>query len=281
VKKLLLILTLVLALFIQAAPVFAQSNDDDWEFSLKPYVWLLSTKGDLKYISLPSGSGGAPEVSMDANDLLENLDFGAIMASELRKGKWSLFSDFLYLKMSSSGSKVKAIDFGGSRITVTAALNLDAEVEIDAFTTTIVGGYEILNNEYLTMDLIGGVRYFWLEAELDWNLSGTVTGTGPLGLSRTFALTGQLTEDGELWNGVGGVRGKINLGESNWFIPYYADVGAGDSELTWQAFSGLGYLFEKWDVTIGYRHLAFENGDDSLVDNVAMSGPIIGGSYKF
>ena len=103
----------------------------------------------------------------------------------------------------------------------------------------------------------------------------------PLGGGQTFATSGTLTEDAEVWNGVGGVRGKINLGASNWYIPYYADVGAGDSELTWQLFTALGYSFNKWEVGLGYRHLVFEADDDSIVDNISMSGPIIGASYNF
>ena len=65
-------------------------------------------------MSLPGGSQGSPHVSVDPEDWLENLDAGAIMALEFRKGKWSILSDFIYLKLSSSDSRVKAVNFGGT-----------------------------------------------------------------------------------------------------------------------------------------------------------------------
>lgn len=275
-KKIFLTLIVVFVIFIQPVSVFAQEQNDKWKVSLKPYLWLPTIEGDIRYTSLPGGSQGSPHASVDPDDLLENLDFGALMVLELRKAKWSIFSDFMYLGLSSSDTRVKAIDFGGTL--VSSSLNLDTELEVDAFLTTIVGGYEVINIENFTMDLIGGVRYFWLEADLDWSLSAAVD--GPLG-GQTFTRTGSLTEDAEIWNGVGGVRGKIHLGDSNWYIPYYADIGAGDSELTWQVFSALGYSFEKWEFAIGYRHLVFEADDDSLVDSLSMSGPFIGASYTF
>ena len=98
---------------------------------------------------------------------------------------------------------------------------------------------------------------------------------------QTFSRTGQFKEDVTVWNGVGGVRGRVNLGDSNWYIPYYADVGAGDSDLTWQLFTALGYSFDKWDVGLGFRHIVFEAGGDSIIDNISMSGPILGASYNF
>jgi hypothetical protein len=43
---------------------------------------------------------------------------------------------------------------------------------------------------------------------------------------------------------------------SAWFVPYYLDVGAGDSYLTWQALAGIGYKF-KWGETAAFwRYLS-------------------------
>jgi hypothetical protein len=76
---------------------------------------------------------------------------------------------------------------------------------------------------------LAGARYLWVEVETNWNLSGTVSGPGP---GQTFARTGNIKEDEEVWNGIVGLRGEIKLGEGHWFIPYYADMGAGDCDFT-------------------------------------------------
>ena len=57
--------------------------------------------------------------------------------------------------------------------------------------------------------------------------------------------------------------------------------GAG-SDLTWQAFAGIGYRFHpRWTFTAGYRALAvdFERGDFEL--DVIMHGPVLGLGFRF
>jgi hypothetical protein len=117
-----------------------------------------------------------------------------------------------------------------------------------------------------------------MEAELDWRLSATVT--GPLA-GQTFDRSGSHTEDEDIWNGILGIRGRIHLGDSNWFIPYYADIGTGDSDFTWQVFCALGYSFGSWDIKVGYRHLEFDSDEDDLIQELSMSGPIIGAQFRF
>ena len=276
-KKLFLLLTAFSFIFVQTTPVIAQAYDDDWQFSLKPYIWLPYIDGNLKYLTTPTGSSGTPQVSAGPTDIFANFNYGILLGSELRKNKWSLFSDLIYMNLTAGSSKVDAINFGGT--IVNAGVDTGTEVDFQEFMTTTVGGYQIIDEDNHKMDLIAGFRYLWVEAELKWSLAATVT--GPMGGGQTFARSGTIEEDKHVWNGVGGVRGKVKLGDSNWYIPYHADIGAGDSELTWQLFSALGYSWEKWDVAVGYRHLVFEADDDSLIDDITISGPILGASYNF
>ncbi|MBZ0109424.1 MAG: hypothetical protein K8F52_12225 [Candidatus Scalindua rubra] len=71
------------------------------------------------------------------------------------------------------------------------------------------------------------------------------------------------------------------MGNSNWAIPYYTDIGAGESELTWQVFSGLEYFFDSWEIGLGYRHLVFEGDDNDLFTDMTLTGPVIGISFGF
>ena len=57
-----------------------------------------------------------------------------------------------------------------------------------------------------------------------------------------------------------GLRGRRNIGGEQWFVTYYADVGAGDSDLTWQANVGAGYAFGWGDVVLAYRYLDYDEG---------------------
>ncbi|MGB5571259.1 MAG: hypothetical protein WBM81_18360, partial [Sedimenticolaceae bacterium] len=61
---------------------------------------------------------------------------------------------------------------------------------------------------------------------------------------------------------------------------YHADIGAGDSDLTWQALAGLNYRFDKVDATFGYRYLKWELNDDTF-DDLDISGPYAGVRFGF
>jgi hypothetical protein len=60
------------------------------------------------------------------------------------------------------------------------------------------------------------------------------------------------------------------------FVPYYLDVGTGDSKLTWQGIAGLGYAFS-WAEVIGtWRYLDYRFSAHSF--SFTLSAPANGGS---
>jgi hypothetical protein len=49
-----------------------------------------------------------------------------------------------------------------------------------------------------------------------------------------------------LWDAIVGVKGTYTFGaERQWFVPYYFDIGTGQSSLTYQIAGGIGYKY-KW-----------------------------------
>lgn len=253
----------------------AQSASDDWKFALTPYLWLPNINGTLKY-GVPPGAGGSPEVEVGPNDYLINLNAVLMLAGEARKGKWSLFTDFIYLDISSEGSSVKSVDFGGTRVSTT--IDAGTKTSFTGLTWTLGGGYTVVQSPGARLDVFGGFRYFRVEVSTDWNLSATVTGPGG-GLS--FPRTGSVSKDADLWDALIGVRGRINLGEGNWSIPYYLDVGTGSSSLTLQGLLGVAYAFGWGDVTLAYRHLYYDQEGDKLIQNMRLSGPALGVTFRF
>ena len=84
-----------------------------------------------------------------------------------------------------------------------------------------------------------------------------------------------------LWDGIVGVKGRFWLGNSNWSVPYYLDVGTGSSNLTWQGMLGVAYSFKWGDVTCAYRNLYYEEKGDSLIQDLRFTGPILGATFRF
>jgi hypothetical protein len=104
--------------------------------------------------------------------------------------------------------------------------------------------------------------------------------SGPGG-GQSFPASGSISQRSDLWDAIVGVRGKIRLGESKWFVPYYLDVGSGSSTMTWQALLGVTYAFGWGDAILAYRNLSYDQGDNKLLQNFRFSGPALGVSFRF
>ena len=79
-----------------------------------------------------------------------------------------------------------------------------------------------------------------------------------------------------------GIRGVVNLGDGGrWFLPYYVDVGAGNSNTTWQAYAGVGYRFGWGDLLLVYRNLEYHADDDELLERLRMGGPAIAATFRW
>jgi len=153
----------------------AQTASNQWTFSITPYLWLPNIDGTLKY-SVPPGVGGSPEVRVGPNDYLEALDMVMMISGEARKGRWSAFTDFIYLDFSSEESAVKAINFGGSLVSSSANVSTDSSLRGAAW--TLGAGYAVLPGLPGDLNAFGGLRDFGLEASTDWQLALGITGPG-------------------------------------------------------------------------------------------------------
>ena len=256
----------------------AQSPSNQWQFAITPYLWLPNIDGTLKY-NVPPGTSGRPEVKVGPNDYLENLDFAIMINAEARKARWSVFTDVIYLDFSNETSKVKSIDFvniGGNP--VSSSIDAGTESSLKGVAWTLAGGYSVLQGDLGRLELLVGFRYFGLKASTDWQLTATVTGPGP---GRIFPRSGSISQSEDLWDGVIGLRGRLNLGGSKFYVPYYLDVGTGSSEVTWEGVVGLGYGFKWVDIVLAYRHLYYDMDDDNLVQDMRFSGPALGLTFRF
>jgi hypothetical protein len=265
----------LLVVLLSASALLGEASAEEvWSFSLTPYLWLPNINGTLKY-AIPPGGGGRPEVETGPNDSLEKLSFALMLAGEARKGKWSLFTDLIYLDFDSEGSTVKAVNFGGDRVSTT--LNASTRSSLTGVAWTFGAGYAAVQDPKHRLDLLGGLRYFGLKASSDWQLSAAVG--GPNG--QTFAQSGSISQREDLWDVIVGVRGRVKLGEGSWFLPYYADLGTGSSALTAQALLGVGYAF-KWGEIVGtYRYVYYDLKDDGLLQDIRFAGPALGATFRF
>jgi hypothetical protein len=247
------------------APAAEALYDGNWRFSVTPYLWLPSLDGTLQF-DLPNGS---PNVSASAGSILENLDFAVMATGDVRRGNWSVFTDFIYLDLSNDNSTVRSVTGPGGMVEI--PIDIGTETGLKGFLWTLAPSYTLLRGPAASLDVFAGFRDAQLKASLDWEFAG------PLGL---FPQTGSASNTTVVWNGIIGIKGRIGLG-TTWYIPYYADVGWGSFSSTWQALIGVGYAFRWGDMHLTYRHLHYNMDEGRTFDELSLSGPTLGATFRF
>ena len=110
-----------------------------------------------------------------------------------------------------------------------------------------------------------GARYIGLDVDLVADVGANVINYSDSEDSLDAVIGGQV---------------MVDLSEK-WYLSFYADVGAGDSKFTWQAWPGVGYRFESVDAVVGYRHLEWETDNGDTFDDLNFNGPMIGVKFSF
>jgi hypothetical protein len=199
---------------------------------------------------------------------MDNFKFAALLAMELEKGNWSLFTDFMYIDFSDSNRKVTFPNLPGGRVDVNADTGFKALL--------IEGGpaYSLYRSQDIQFDFLAGVRYLALDTSATLNFSTTL----PVGIpSRNFSYKPDLVDP------IVGIKGRFELGKG-WFIPYYFDAGGFgiNDEWSWQAYGGIGYHFSKlFSMTLGYRHLQYNFNNNKLLQDMYLSGGMLGFAFRF
>lgn len=252
-----------------------------WTFNVAPYLWLPSVNATLNY-NLPSALNGRlpTDLSAGPGDILSHLNFATMVAADAQYGRFSLLTDFIYLNVSATNSHFRSIDFAGlPSLPISGAAELGNSTSLNAKIWTLAAGYTLLQGEWGNVDAIAGFRYFGGSTTTNYDLGITIA--GPRCNGATFGGSGSISGSASFWNGIGGFRGRVLVGGSGLFIPYYFDIGAGDSALTWQIASGLGYQTGWAGVSLTYRHLSFDQRSNAVMKNVSMGGPMIMINFTF
>lgn len=247
----------------------AQSLEDKWQFQAILYAYGPDIGGSTTF---PERGGGG-SVNVSNSTILDNLNFAFMGTLEAHKGRLGFFTDIMYLDVSGSKSQTRDFsirdhDVGG----VTADLGLG----IKGTVWTLAGSYGVSNDPSTTVDVLAGARLLDVKTDLSYNLSADV---GPFaGPGRS----GNSDVNSSYWDAIIGAKGRVIFGPNReWFVPYYADVGTGQSDLTWQIFGGLGYQFSWGSILGGWRYLDYKFKSDSKVQDLTFNGPMLGVMFSW
>jgi hypothetical protein len=248
-------LTTGLAIFLcclQAAslPVKAATGPDAdrWTFGGSAYLWAAGVEGT---------SAEGDDIDIPFTELLGSLEGGLMGILAAQKGKWTVIADLLYLSIHEEDETTANL--------VGLPIELDVDVKLRGFVSTFGVAYRVIDEDRTSLDLLAGARYFDLDVDFEAEFA---------------AQKIEYSDAGHALDGIIGGQALISLTD-RWYVSFYGDVGTGDSEVTWQAWPGVGYRFGNVDAVAGYRHLAWETDDGDTFEDLSFSGPMLGVKFRF
>jgi len=225
------------------APTTAAAQD--WSGQVTLYGWGAGVTGDFTPVP-----GTTLSFDKSLSEVLEDLDAAFFATGIARRGNLVLFGDLTY--SSSSRSGITPVGPASGEVTL-RSLTLAAGRRFDA------GGGS-------TLDVLGGLRA--------WRIDGSVS----------VPLVGvDIAPRADFVDPIIALRGNVPLSD-RWSLLGYIDVGGfgAGSDLTWQASATANYqATDNLYLSIGWRHLYVDYSDGGTVFEGAMTGPVIGATWRF
>jgi hypothetical protein len=226
----------------------AQTVENDWRFSITPYLWGNDIRADVRF---PAGQAVSGQLRFD--DLLDKLDLAAQVHVEAQRDEWGMFADVTYLSLSDG--------------TTHGPISADADVEtgIYEFAAIYTPGGE--DGQFTAL---AGARMLNLDLDVTFSAPGAGASIRRTqGKSFTaFMFGGRFTY-------------PFN---DRWLLNLRGDIGVGETESAWNALAGMGWRFGgDLDNTVlfGWRHMEIEVEDGGRKTDVTFDGPIAGVRFGF
>lgn len=245
-----------------------QAADDDWQFRASVYGYFPSIGGETHF------PAGGSEIDIAAEDLLENAKFVGMASFEAQRERFGAFVDVVHMNIGDSVSD--STNLGAGAIALPPGITADASLDIKARVVTAAANYRAVSTSQSTFDVFAGARLLDAKGELGWSFNVDLS---PFGGP---PQRGVAEASDDKLDAIVGVKGRYEFGaERRWFVPYYLDAGAGDSDVTWQAAVGIGYATRRGEIFAAYRHLDYDLGDDGAIASLDFDGPAVGLAYRW
>ncbi len=254
-----------------AAPSFAQNSNlsnstSDWRFNGTLYLWGAGISGETVFP--PPANGSGVSTSIDAKDILRALNMVFMGAIEGRKDRYGFLFDYVYLNFSVDKSAFRDFSLTGpiGIIQIPADVSAQARFGVKGNAFNLAGTYTYIDTNRYLLQSLAGVRYLKIDNTFSYQLTGNIGQLPPA------AIKGSFSADPHKWDAIIGAKGQWRISDTNWTVPYYVDVGTGQSDFTWQALAGVGYRFDWGAVSLVYRHLDYRFSNEPA-KNLRFSGP--------
>ena len=245
----------------------AQVLSDEWKFRALVYMWMPTLRGGA---TLPGNN--TTDFDVKFHTLLNHLKMAGMGSLEAQRGRWGVFTDVIFMNLGGTKTTTRNGTIDGVPVGVTANLGLDLKAVI----WTLAGSYRVQAEPESSLDVFAGARMLWLQPTLKFDIGEEV---GPfVGPNRT----GSRSTTGQNWDAIVGSKGRVGFGANRkWFIPYYVDIGTGESQFTWQGAAGIGYVFSWGEVVATWRYLDYNMKSSDKLQDLTINGPLVGVAFRW
>ena len=97
----------------------------------------------------------------------------------------------------------------------------------------------------------------------------------PDGVSRSSSTT--------VTNAIVGVKGRVRISDSEWFVPFYLDVGGGAprTNVTSQAMLGIGKAYSWGDVSLALKNVYYQFSQNKTTGDLDLFGAALAVTFRF
>lgn len=229
--------------------------ENEWRGSITPYMWLMNVSGTVARDGNTLGS-----VHLDTSSLLSNLNIAAMVEGEVHRGNWGLWGDLVYSQLSNQSSH---LSIGPAR--------LETKTTLTTGIYDLAATYTLYSTKDDYVDGLLGARI--LTQDTTVNLS--TVGVLPNGVNRNSSTT--------ITNAIVGIKGRVRISDSEWFVPFYLDVGGGGEQtnVTSQAMVGIGKAFGWGDLTLAIKNVYYKLNQNKVTSDLDLFGAAVAVTFRF
>jgi hypothetical protein len=246
----------------ETAPPAQSPPENQWKFSVVPFMWATAIDSTVTV------GGYETSTTTSFSDIWRNLNGAMMIHLEAQKGKFGLFLEPMYSKIRADGT------FERQRLPGLPAIPRDLTLTYEQW--IIEGGafyqagkWQVGENkdQWMTLDILAGVRYWSIKVDLD---TSTVVNPGGSNSWVDPIIGARLNAD---------LSKKVMLN-------LRADIGGFGvgSDFTWNGLAAIGYRFtENITGLVGYRalYVDYKSGTSRARYEQTFYGPIMGLAFTF
>jgi len=215
------------------------------------------------------------DVEKSFSDVMHDFNVGGFINVWGRRDRLVFSADVMYVNTTDGQGKgpLPAFQLPNLGIAIPPGANVEAKVNSRQFTATLQGGYRVVDTPELTLDVLGGARF--------WHISNDVTVT-----ASHFAIgtrTARHSEDFSWIDPLLGVHAFMPVAKHS-SLQMQADIGGfgAGSRQTWSALATFNYVWsDRLSASAGYKVLDVDYDHGGHLYDIRLHGPVLGLTYRF